>query len=105
VRIPAVVDDTVVPPVVVTPAVMSPATGIRVPDATLADTVVAGVTTNRVRTYTTPNYWLTGDATVPRPWMGYGCLAGRLYCQRLGLVLHVPHPLPGREWVLRDRLG
>ena len=38
---------------------------VNVPDATLGDTVVAGVVTARVRKYTTTNYWNTGDSQVP----------------------------------------
>jgi len=47
-----IVDPTAVPPVVGVPAVMSPATNINIPDAT-------------TKTYTTANYWLAGDSTVP----------------------------------------
>jgi predicted CXXCH cytochrome family protein len=43
----------ITPAVVAVPAVMSPATNINIPDAT-------------TKTYTTANYWLAGDATVPQ---------------------------------------
>ncbi len=55
--VPAVIADPLaVPPVVgvaAVPAVMSPATNVNIPDAT-------------TKTYTTANYWLAGDSTVPQ---------------------------------------
>jgi len=50
--LPVVVGVTAVPEVLAAPAVMLPATGVNIPDAT-------------TKIYTTANYWLSGDSTVP----------------------------------------